>query len=341
MWQMLKAAEKPILLYGMGNGAEKILAELNSRKIPVAGIFASDGFVRGHSFAGYEVLAYSEAKRRFGDMIVLLCFGSHRPDVVEYVKGIAAEQEFYAPDVPVFGGGLFTREYAAAHRTELEEVYARLADEESRLVFRNVIEYKLTGRMEPLFQCETPAAEGWQLLAPTGEDIYLDLGAYNGDTVREFIEAAGGEYRRIYAVEPDPKTFRKLQKNTEGLHDCLLYNVGIHSDYARMTFAEDAGRGSAVAGQGRVTEMDSVDHLLAGQPVTVIKMDVEGEEAEALRGMVKTLQNYRPRLLVSAYHRTEDLFALPLQVLAIRPDYKVYLRHHPCLPAWDVNYYFV
>ena len=32
---------------------------------------------------------------------------------------------------------------------------------------------------------------------------------------------------------------------------------------------------------------------------------------------------------------------LPLEVLAIQPEYKVYVRHYPCLPAWDVNFYFV
>ena len=55
----------------------------------------------------------------------------------------------------------------------------------------------------------------------------------------------------------------------------------------------------------------------------------------------KTITRHRPKMLLSAYHRTEDLFALPLQVLELQPDYRLYLRHYPYLPAWDVNYYFV
>lgn len=90
-----------------------------------------------------------------------------------------------------------------------------------------------------------------------------------------------------------------------------------------------------------MTELDSVDNILCGQSVSLINMDVEGMEAEAIAGMVKTLRRDRPKLLLAAYHRSEDLWRLPLEVLAIQPGYKVYLRHYPCLPAWDVNYYFV
>ena len=89
------------------------------------------------------------------------------------------------------------------------------------------------------------------------------------------------------------------------------------------------------------TVFSSVDNILCGQPVSYVKIDVEGQESAALAGMQKTLRRCRPKLLVSAYHRAEDLFRLPLQVMALCPDYRGYLRHCPCLPAWDVNYYFV
>jgi len=70
-------------------------------------------------------------------------------------------------------------------------------------------------------------------------------------------------------------------------------------------------------------------------------MDVEGQEAATLRGAEQTIRRYRPKLLAAAYHRNEDLFAIPEQVLSYNPDYRLYMRHFPQLPAWDVNYYFV
>ena len=60
VWDQLKKETRPIALYGMGDGAEKILRVCAQRDIPIAGIFASDEFVRGHSFAGYQVKKRSE-----------------------------------------------------------------------------------------------------------------------------------------------------------------------------------------------------------------------------------------------------------------------------------------
>jgi len=72
-----------------------------------------------------------------------------------------------------------------------------------------------------------------------------------------------------------------------------------------------------------------------------IKYDVEGSEKEALLGSVKTIQSCRPKLLVSLYHRSEDLFALPLFLKEISPDYNFYLRKLPYVPAWDLNLYAI
>ena len=102
---------------------------------------------------GFPVTDYRTAKKKYGEMVVLVCFGTHRPEVMAEIERLAGEQELYAPDVPVTGEELFTRAYAEAHREELERVYGLLADEQSRRVLRNVAEYKLTGRIELLRGC--------------------------------------------------------------------------------------------------------------------------------------------------------------------------------------------
>ena len=60
VWDFLKNDNKPIMIYGMGNGAEKIISTLDTYGVKVSEIFASDEFVRGHSFLGYKVLKYSD-----------------------------------------------------------------------------------------------------------------------------------------------------------------------------------------------------------------------------------------------------------------------------------------
>ena len=126
LWNYLKDSKKPIVLYGMGNGADKIIKVLENRGINIQGVFASDGFVRKKTFHGFELLSYSEAKEKFHDMIVLLCFGSALPDVIDNIKRVSSEQELYAPDVPVCDGALFEIEYYNNNKNALESVFILL-----------------------------------------------------------------------------------------------------------------------------------------------------------------------------------------------------------------------
>lgn len=341
LWQHLSQTEKPIVLYGMGNGADHIISCLEERNIKISGAFASDDFVRGHKFHGFDVITYSRAKEIFGSMIVLLSFGTQRPEILERINFIASEQELYAPDVPVYGDGLFTAEYARAHSAELEKVYSLLADDISRDVFKSVVEYRITGRIEPLFHCQTHPDEAYKsILKLTDSETYLDLGAYTGDTVSEFLNHTNG-YNKIIAVEPDRKNFKKLIKNTDGLENFSALNIGIHDRHDYLPFEMNSGRNSKLGTSGKLTEVNSIDNILYNQPVSYIKMDVEGQEAPAISGGAQTIKNHRPRMLISCYHRTQDIYALPLMVYDICDNYRLYMRHYPYLPAWDTNYYFV
>ena len=85
----------------------------------------------------------------------------------------------------------------------------------------------------------------------------------------------------------------------------------------------------------------SVDSLVGDTAASYIKMDIEGEELAAVLGAEKTIKNFRPKMRIAAYHRTEDLFSIPKAVYKINPEYKIYMRHFKSLPAWDTDFYFV
>lgn len=339
LWQYLKETKKPIVLYGMGNGADKIIKVLEEKEIPFKGIFASKGFVRSKLFHSFPIESYETLKKRFGEMIVLLCFGTHLPDVIDNIKKIASEQELYAPEVPVIGGGLFDKGYYDTNKIAFDSILHSLADEQSKKTFQNIIKYKISGKVNYLFDCEVSPDEPYNsFLIPQENETVLDLGAYNGDTALGFAEKFS-DYEKIIAVEPDRKTFKKLVLNTENLKiECR--NVCISDFTGKGSFTMNAGRNSAV-GEGIQTDFSTVDDLLNGEEVTLIKMDVEGEEINAIRGAEKTIKQSRPRMIISAYHRTEDFLAIPKEVFKIRSDYKIYMRHFPSLPAWDTVYYFV
>ena len=341
LWNYLKEATKPIVLYGMGNGADKIISVLNRYGIKVSGVFASDGFVRQKVFHGFAVTDYKTAKDTFGDMIVLVCFGSSLPEVIANIKRIADEQELYAPDVAVYGDTLFNMEYALQNRERLESVYNRLADDASKKVFENAIMYKLTGKIDYLFACETPPQEIYQnIISFDDNETYFDLGAYRGDTVAEFLSVVDN-YNEIVAVEPDFKTYNKLCIATEKIKNITNINACVSDVAGEIKFVMNGSRGSAIGNGDSIINSVTIDALTQIDTPTYIKMDIEGAEALAIKGGKNTITNNRPKMQIDAYHRSEDLFLIPEKVLNLRDDYKIYLRHFPSLPCWDMSYYFI
>jgi len=342
MFDRLAKADKPIVLYGTGNAAQQVIDELNKRNIAIAGIFASDGFVRSRTFAGYPVLSYSEAKEKFGEMIVLLCFGSHLPDVIENFKRVNAEQEMYAPDMAVCGGDFFTKEYYESHKEDFAWAREQFSDEQSRLVFDKVLEYKLSGKIDCLFECETDEKSNWELLKISDNENFVDLGAYTGDTVREFLSHSQGKYSSIVAVEPETRNFRKLSEYAGEFSNCMLVNKAVGDKPGSIEFSKNIGRGGAIGkGKSYLVDVDSVDNMLKDRPVSIIKMDLEGQEQAAIKGASEIIKKNKPKMLISAYHKLDDLWVLTKLIKELNPEYKLYLRKDPCIPAWEINIYVI
>ena len=341
LWRYLEKAQKPIVLYGMGNGADKIIKVLDERGIKISGVFASDGFVRPKTFHGFAVEHFADVKERLGDMIVLLCFGTHLPDVMENIKMVASKCELYAPDVPVCEDFLFDGQYFKENEQNFAHTQNILADDLSKKTYRNTIDFKLTGKLDYLFNCETSFDEPYgNFLKLDDNEIFIDLGAYRGDTVDDFIKRTG-DYGKIYAVEPDSKSFSKLCEFAKGFENIECINALISNRCSTALFSSGSGRGSKTDKGGIETKTVTVDAILNGGAATFIKMDVEGAEYDAIEGARNTILNCKPKMQIAAYHKSGDLLEIPKRVLAIRPDYKVYMRHFPSLPAWDINFYFV
>lgn len=341
VWETIRDCPHPIAIYGMGDGAEKIVRVMAQYGRSPDAVFASDQYARGHSFLGHKVLTYSALCEQLKHFTVVLAFGIHDPPMLRRIYEMNQEHPVLAPDLPVTGDSLFTHSFAQAHIDQIEAVYHRLADERSRKVYLDILNYKISGKVEYLYSSfDTKSSVYSDILDLTDHESMLDLGAYDGDTIREFITAAGGRYRHIIAIEPDPKNFKKLVKNTAGMDRVTLLNMGIWDKPCTLRFHGKAGRGSCLSDTGTALSADCVDNLVC-EPITYFKMDVEGAELAALQGAVQTIRRYRPKLYICAYHRSEDMFTLPETIWQICPDYKLYFRHSPYIPAWECNFYGV
>ena len=351
LWEYLALERRPVALYGTGDGADKIITVLENKGLKdlIVAVFASDGFVRDRMFHEYKVISYSECCEKHGDQnfIVLVCFGSSRPEVLEQVAKIKSERELYVPDVPVYGTNLFTREYYESNIADIEDVYARLEDETSRNCFSNYVSYKLTGDITYLENAESEPDGEFELLEGISDGCFIDLGAYYGDTLTRYL----GRFpaiKKAVAVEPERHSFKKLSECAEKLNgDITCINALVGNKVGTEQVSNSRGRGTRALPASNVElkntrEIDviTVDSL-ALDKVSFIKFDVEGSESDAIEGAAETIKRDRPVMKIACYHRSEDVFAIAKKVLEIRPDYKVYMRHTRCIPGWDTDFYFV
>lgn len=341
VWENLQQATKPIVLYGMGNGADRILDKCIGEHIPVAGVFASDEFVRGQVFRSYPVLTYPQALEKWGDFVVVIAFASEDPQILARFFGLAAKHETYAPHVAVFHGDeLVSKEWLTNNEERLQAVYAGWEDEASRQVMADALNYKLSGKMQYLKHVTARKHDLQELFDFSPQESYADLGAYNGDTITEFLELTGGVYQHVYALEPDKKNFQKLKNyvEQEQLGQCTLVNKAIWSTSGTKQFYQRGGRMSSLGEAGKIPiDVVSLDEVVGQQPLSYIKMDVEGVEYQALMGAAQVLLRCQPKLFVAAYHHDNDFLVLPETIKMLNPEYKLYLRRHPYVPCWELN----
>ena len=351
LWEYLSEVRRPIALYGTGDGADKIISVLEryGLKDLIAAVFASDGFVRDRMFHEFKVISYSECCEKFGDtdFIVLVCFGSSRPEVLEQVARIKSERELYVPDVPVYGDILFTREFYESSKGSIEDIYPRLADDASRTCFENYINYKLTGDISYLEKAESDPDDEFELLKGISEGCFVDLGAYYGDTLIRYLNRFPCLNKAV-AVEPERHSFKKLKECAADIGSditCINALVGSHTGTEKVSASRGRGTRALAASNVELKKTIDIDVVtvdsISPDNVSFIKFDVEGSEADAIDGAKETIRKFRPAMKIACYHRSEDVFAIVKKVMEIRDDYKIYIRHTRCIPGWDTDFYFI
>ena len=207
--------------------------------------------------------------------------------MIEHIEIIDSEHTVFAPDVPVAGGGLFSREFVEENDEKFDFVYNRLADEESKRVYLDILNFKVSGKIKYLLSSFADKDKIYSDILKLGDDEeIIDLGAYDGDTIREFCNATGGKYKHITAFEPDAKNYKKLLKNTDSMKNISCFNMGAWNKDDTLIFSTKAGRNSKLSAEGVSVKVKAIDSLEI--PATFIKMDIEGSESKALTGAAHT-----------------------------------------------------
>jgi len=208
-------------------------------------------------------------------------------------------------------------------------LYGRLEDDESRNVLESLVNFKISSDL--VYMRGFSHAPDYQyfedFLDLKPGEVFVDAGGFDGQTSVEFIKRCPG-YKSIYIFEPDLKNLELAKKNLIGYPNVHFLAKGLAENKKTLKFCSGDGSSSKISQTGDVEiQVDALDGLV-DEPISFVKMDIEGAEGIALQGAEKHITADHPRLAVCCYHKPDDLWRLPEQVLTIRDDYLIYLRHY-------------
>lgn len=190
----------------------------------------------------------------------------------------------------------------------------------------------------------------------TEDEVFVDCGSYIGDTLESFREFSKDRFLKAYEFELDINNFNRLSKNAASQDSrVVLINAGVGNRNERIEYAQYDNRGGSCGfaftehavrlGAHIVTsEIKSVDSMIQDgfikEKITFVKMDIEGAEMQALKGMEKMIKRDMPKLAICIYHKPQDMWEIPLYIKSIVSTYKFIIRHHDFVDNETVLYVF-
>lgn len=216
------------------------------------------------------------------------------------------------------------------HREDFIWLYDRLGDWRSRQVLVSMLYNWITFDLDYILGMKEANFKDYfdlDLVQCDDKEVIVDLGTYIGDSVLNYIDTYGS-YRKIYCYEIDETNMEKAKENLQEYPDIEFRQKGAGSKAGKMHIQGNADLSCnkvVEANTGREIEIVSIDDDIH-EKVTLIKMDIEGAEQEALLGCKRHIQEETPKLLISVYHNNEDIWKIPRMIDEMKPDYHFYLR---------------
>lgn len=213
-----------------------------------------------------------------------------------------------------------------------EKAYELMDDDFSRKTMFHIILNRLTGEQRLLEEVLFQEKQYYQpdLIPEKENGVLLDCGGFDGETAIDYINTYGDNYKKIYCFEPDPTQFLVCKENTKNYDNIVYINKGVSDEKSTLKFRSDpldAG-GNRLSSEGNISVDITVIDEEIKEPVTFIKMDIEGIEIPALHGCKKHIQNDRPHLTICLYHLMQDIFAIPLLINRFDNNYRHNMRLH-------------
>jgi FkbM family methyltransferase len=339
-----------IVLFGAGGLGRKTLRGLRNLGIEPLAFADNNVSLHGHQVDGLIVLSPEQAGQQFGKkaIFIVAIFMDSAPGGIEPLTqklnslgctNVISFVHLYwkYPDqfLPHYAYDLPHKVIAAAD--SIRKAWAFFNDQVSQKEFLAQIQW----RLDPEFD-QIPAPARHEIYFPPDlfklnrNEVFIDCGAYNGDTVKNFLRQTDEQFTKILAFEPDPANYKTLTELVASLPSevgrrILTSDLALGRRSEQLYFNAQSAASSSRSESGEiVVRSEPLDLLLKDEAPTFIKMDIEGAEMDALNGAANTIRAHHPILAISAYHCQDHIWEIPLLVNALSDSYKFFLRrYHP------------
>jgi FkbM family methyltransferase len=358
--QLAEGEHSGIVLFGAGGLGRRVAEGLRSVDVEPLAFSDNNSRLWGTEVCGLPVLSPTEAIERFADQAVFVITiwrwpasessGRRRADLLALgARHVCSVMPLFWKYPEIFLPYYCLDEpfHVPVAKAEVRHAFGLLADHASRSEFVRQVLWRIDPEGNDLDvtadQTEYFPAD---LFALGDQEVFIDVGGYDGDTARTFLALTGNKASQIHIVEADPGTFARLEAWRSRLSDDLsvgifLHNIAVSDSNGTLRFSANSSVASRISSSGTIkVAAQRMDDLLTGVRPTLIKMDIEGAEYAALQGARHLIQTHLPILAICLYHRQSDLWTLPNLVASFAQGYQFFLKAHS-LDGWDLVLYAV
>ncbi len=220
------------------------------------------------------------------------------------------------------------------HAYDFLWLYKRLEDYMSKCTLISILSNWLTLDLDYPIKMKSCFTDYWDpdIFPNNKDEVLVDVGAFKGDSIADYIHTYGSFYKKIHAYEISPKSVEELDSliKRANWHDIVVHQKGAGATYDTMFLNEGevaSANSLSTKDSGVSVEIVPLDDEV-GDEATFIKMDIEGAEQSALLGLEKTISTRHPKLAICTYHGYEDIWKIPVMIDKMYPGYKFYFRHY-------------
>lgn len=327
-----------IYLWGTGNTAvlyQEGLRRLEKEGLLVKGYIDNDNRKWGTKFYGKEVYSPDSLCTAENALILLV---SPQPTVIravsEQIEKMGLKWEHI--DEYIFG----------MNADHVMEVFDLFEDDYSRRLYLHLIKRRIKGKNPSPKYVNGELYFSFPFFRGNGiREVFVDCGAYVGDTLERFIWSRDGSFGKIFAIEPDDGNVKAMEcrirrlQGEWGLKDeqiCILpyavsdqNSVGYIDKYEKSNGLSSKLTSEKTFDRSEISKISimSIDECIS-EPFDLLKADVESYEYRMLIGAEKSIKKYKPKLAISIYHNAVDFYSIPLLLHDMVNEYKFSIRHY-------------